>query len=328
MLTELMVSNGPEVSFTANRSCGFATADVQLTVTGGIFPYRYDWSDPAVEGDRVSLPSGTYQVTVNDALGCQPAIEEITIDSIVPGALDFRTEAPFCPGEQTGLIRLQPPGTGSLRLLPDGVFVTDQIDSLLPGSYGIILRDSTGCEAFRQISINSARPAEISINAPAFVRLGDQVTLSADATFGSLFTNFQWSAADSVNCSNCPTASLQPSVSGLVMVEANTLRGCPVSDSLFLNVIPGPARIYLPSGFSPNGDLVNDLWEPGLGPEVETILSWQVYDRWGGLVWDYGGNENWWAGADQSVGLYTYRFSAVLIDGRIVDKTGEVTLIR
>lgn len=328
LLTELLVSNGPQVSFTIDRSCGFATADVQLSVSGGIFPYQYAWSEPTVAGARVSLPSGNYQVTVNDALGCNPAVVDITIDSVAPGALGFRTFSPFCPEENTGTIRLEPPGTGSLRILPDGVFVTDQIDSLAPGSYGVILRDSTGCEAFRQIHIDEPRPAQIMINAPGLIRLGDEVTLSANAAFGSLFTDYQWLASDSVNCSNCPVATLQPSASGQVAVQAMTLRGCPVSDSLFLQVISGPTRVYIPTGFSPNNDNLNDDWEPGLGPEVDRVLSWRVYDRWGGLVWEYTGDNQWWDGLGQAAGLYTYQFSAVLIDGRVVDKTGEVTMIR
>lgn len=327
-LTELLVSSGPQVSFIIDRSCGFATADVQLIVSQGIFPYQYTWSAPMVTGARVNLPTGNYQVTVNDALGCNPAIIEITIDSVAPGALDFRTAPPFCPGENTGVIQLEPPGSGSLRLLPDGEFLADRIDSLPPGDYGVIFKDSTGCEAFRQIYIDEPRPAQINIDAPAFVRLGDQITLSADPLFGSLFTNYQWCANDSVRCANCPTATIQPLASGQLALQAMTLRGCPVSDSVFLQVISGPARIFLPTGFSPNNDNLNDNWEPGLGPEVDHVVNWQVYDRWGGLSWEYKGDENWWTGEGQAVGLYTYTFSAVLIDGRVVEKSGEVTLIR
>ncbi|MEM6769967.1 MAG: hypothetical protein AAF597_05200, partial [Bacteroidota bacterium] len=149
LLTELIVSNGPQVNVSIDRSCGFATADVQLTSRGSVLPYSYAWSEPTLTSERVSLPAGNYTVTVNDALGCNPAILAVVIEPAGTGAPDFRTDAPFCPGEQTGVIRLEPPESGSLRLLPDGPFVPGQIDSLPPGDYGVILRDTTGCEAFR-----------------------------------------------------------------------------------------------------------------------------------------------------------------------------------
>ncbi len=328
VLTELLVSDGPVVEYSVNRTCGFATADVALSASEGIFPYSYAWSTPTVSGDRVSLPAGTYQVTVNDALGCNPAVVEVVVPPVAAGGLDFRTDAPFCPGDNTGVIRLVPAGRGSLRLLPDGPFSQGRIDSLSPGTYGVILRDTSGCEAFRQIRINEPRPAQININAPAFVRLGDRINLSGSAQFGSLFTDYAWSARDSVGCANCPVAIYQPTSSGTVTVTAQTLRGCPVADSTFIQVIQGAARIYIPTGFSPNGDRVNDRWVPGLGPEVARVVTWQVYDRWGGLFWEYGGDENWWTGEGIPAGLYHYQFSALLIDGRTVEKAGAVTLVR
>jgi gliding motility-associated-like protein len=328
LLTELVVSNGPEAAFSINRSCGFSTVDVQLSVDGGERPYAYNWSVAGAAGPRVSLPSGIYQVTVDDALGCSPKALEITIENITSGGLNFRTDAPFCPGENTGVIRLEPAGTGSIRLLTETGFIPDRIDSLAPGNYGVILRDSTGCEAFRQVYIPEARPAEIEINSPAVVRLGDEVSLYGSARFGSLFNDYSWSAEDSLGCSNCPIARYRPSASGMVFVEAVSERGCPVSDSLFIRVTKGAPRVYVPTGFSPNGDDLNDQWVPGLGPEVDRVSQVEVFDRWGGLVWIYGGDGVWWDGGASAAGTYVFRMSVVLIDGREEVFSGQVVLVR
>lgn len=328
LLTDLVVSDGPEVAVSVSRSCGFATADVQLTTTGGEFPYSFLWSTPQASGSRASLPAGDYTVTVNDALACNPAVVDVVVDDAPSGGIDFRFDAPFCPGDSTGVIRFEPAGSGSIRLLSGGEFTTDRIGGLTPGSYSVILRDSTGCEAFRQIDIPEARPASIEINAPEFVRLGDEIALSASPRFGSLFSAYNWSATDTITCPTCPVAGWRPAATGMVFVDAVTERGCPVRDSALVRVTTGPARIYLPTGFSPNGDNVNDRWLPGLGPEIDRVLEWQVYDRWGNLCWEYAGGEDWWTGANAAVGVYTYTIRVRLIDGREEARRGEITLTR
>ena len=328
LLTELAVSDGPEVAVTVTRDCGFVTADVRLEVTGGEFPYRYDWSVPTATGNRASLAPGSYRVTVNDALGCNPTEVDVVVEPAGTGGPDFRFGGPFCPGDSTGFVRLEPPGSGSVRLLPDGAFIPGRIDGLAPGSYGVVLRDSTGCETFRQITIPEARPARILIEAPAFVRLGERFTLSARAAFGSLFSDYAWSAPDSLGCTNCPAPSLRPTVSGFVAVTARTERGCPVRDSVFLRVIAGPPRLYFPTGFSPNGDGVNERWVPGLGPETDRLLSLEVYDRWGNLAWSYPGSDAWWDGGPHPPGVYTYHAEVLLVDGRRKKVSGAVTLVR
>lgn len=328
LLTELVVSNGPSVTAIVDRSCGFATADVRLEVAGGEFPYTYSWSVPEAEGQRASLPAGSYRVTVNDALACNPATVDILVEPAAAGGPDFRFNGPFCPGDSTGFIRLEPAGSGSIRLLPEGNFVPDRLDGLVPGDYSVILRDSSGCEAFRQVLIPQPRPAEIMIEAPELVRLGDEVSLSTRAAFGSLFNNFQWSATDSLRCPDCAVAQLRAATSGFVSVSALTERGCPVQDSVFLTVLRGDPRLYFPTGFSPNNDRVNDLWTPGLGPEVDRVLSLEIYDRWGAFVWAYANDESWWDGGDQPVGLYVFKTEILLIDGRRVEDSGSIVLVR
>ena len=62
-----------------------------------------------------------------------------------------------------------------------------------------------------------------------------------------------------------------------------------------------PKEIFIPEGFSPNGDGVNDLFLIDLQDKTLTI-NLQIYNRWGGLVYaseDY--QSNWDGTANQGV---------------------------
>lgn len=328
LFTELVASDGPQVTYEVINQCGLSTAAVRLSVAGGEFPYSYSWSEPGAAGAGPYLSSGTYRVTVNDALDCHPAIIDITVDLANRQILSFETEAPVCAGDSTGSIRLVPAGGGSLRIIPDGPYQRDGIDGLGAGSYGVILRDSTGCEAYRQVAIPEPLPVAVSISAPEFLRLGELLDLTAISPTGTDFSTYRWSAPDTISCAVCPVARFQPVVDGMVNLRVTTDQNCLATDSLFIRVLTGVPRLYLPSAFSPNEDGINDRWTPGLGPEITVVSSCRIFNRWGGLVWEYFPGDEWWGGEGQSTGIFTYSLTARMINGESIARAGTIVLTR
>jgi gliding motility-associated-like protein len=88
---------------------------------------------------------------------------------------------------------------------------------------------------------------------------------------------------------------------------------------------------YVPTGFTPNDDGVNDVWR-GIGLAYTFQFEMKVYDRWGELVWSTNDPQEEWdgtyAGDPLPMGAYIY-----IIDiedlGRILRrKRGSITLIR
>ncbi|MBI3481880.1 MAG: SprB repeat-containing protein [Bacteroidetes bacterium] len=54
-----------------NIKCnGDSTGSIDITVSGGIPPYQYQWSNNAVTEDLKKLTAGKYQVVVKDSKGC------------------------------------------------------------------------------------------------------------------------------------------------------------------------------------------------------------------------------------------------------------------
>lgn len=88
--------------------------------------------------------------------------------------------------------------------------------------------------------------------------------------------------------------------------------------------------IDVPTGFSPNGDGVNDiLYVRGAGVER---MNFKVFNRWGELLFETNSMDIGWDGTykgnPQEMEAYAWTLSATFIDGSTANKSGNVTLLR
>ncbi|MEL6923203.1 MAG: gliding motility-associated C-terminal domain-containing protein [Bacteroidota bacterium] len=96
-------------------------------------------------------------------------------------------------------------------------------------------------------------------------------------------------------------------------------------------------RVFIPNAFSPNLDGYNDFFQPYFDKGASRILRFQIFDRWGSLVFDQRncdiGDPNCaWdgriGGRDAPVGVYLYSISVYFADHETVMYSGDLTLIR
>ena len=146
---------------------GASTGAINITASGGVAPYTYDWADLAGTTnpeDRTALPAGTYTVTVKDANGCAAAPLAVTITqpaSAVAVAKTSQTDV-LCFGSSTGAINI----TASGGVAPytydwaDLAGTTDPEDrtGIIAGTYTVTVKDANGC---------SAAPLAVTITQPA-----------------------------------------------------------------------------------------------------------------------------------------------------------------
>ncbi len=88
--------------------------------------------------------------------------------------------------------------------------------------------------------------------------------------------------------------------------------------------------VFVPTGFSPNNDGQNDL-ECVLGNCISQ-LQFSIFDRWGEKVFETTDQRQCWDGTYRgklmNTGIYVYYLKATLQNGDIVEKKGNINLIR
>ena len=131
---------------------GEATGSIQASVSGGVAPYTYNWSNGSTTFDATNLSIGTYWYEVTDTNGCyttdtllvnEPApLTASTVKSIYPGGYNVSIN-----GTSDGSITT----TASGGIMPytfdwnNGAFSTQNLTGIPAGVYALVMTDSNGC---------------------------------------------------------------------------------------------------------------------------------------------------------------------------------------
>ena len=115
-----------------------------------------------------------------------------------------------------------------------------------------------------------------------------------------------------------------------VMLSAISEFGCEDEMIKQVNIHP-EYTIFIPNTFTPDGDGINDIFEAKGSGITEFVM--QVFDRWGGLVFESSSVDYGWNGKDVSGdivnnGIYLYHLSLYDYNGRHWVYNGELKLMR
>ncbi len=131
-----------------------STGAIDLTVTGGVSPYSFDWSNAPDIEDPSGLQAGTYQVTVVDANGCS-SVSEYSIGQPTELILSGVITEPSCFGDQTGSVDLTVSGgtPGYIYIWNTGA-TTSSIVGLGTGMYAVTVTDQNSCPKSAVFNVN------------------------------------------------------------------------------------------------------------------------------------------------------------------------------
>jgi gliding motility-associated-like protein len=143
-------------------------------------------------------------------------------------------------------------------------------------------------------------------------------------------TQYQWTPPQWLSDVTIGNPVSKPQNDVLYTVKATNDLGCFDIDSVFIKVLPVDS-IYMPSGFTPNNDGLNDLYMPVIGLKY-TLESFSIYNRWGQKVFFTNQKGKGWngktGGLDQETGVYIWYLTAKNGNGELYTLKGTVLLVR
>jgi gliding motility-associated-like protein len=147
-------------SSTTNLSCkGAADGTIDINITGGTLPYIYAWSNGAAIEDLSGLAAGNYSVQITDANNCT-VNQSFTITEPAVLALNYTQTDVQCFGENTGAIDITVTGgTAPYTYAWSNATTSQDINTLAPGTYDVIVTDVNGCNISQSVTITQPTAA-------------------------------------------------------------------------------------------------------------------------------------------------------------------------
>ncbi len=223
-----------------NVACfGGNTGAINLTPTGGVGPYTFNWVGGPTTEDRTSLAAGTYSVTITDANGCTGTVNATVTQpaSAVSGTTVVTNVA--CNGGNTGAINLTPTGgVGPYTFNWVGGPTTEDRTSLAAGTYSVTITDANGCTGtVSGITVNQPTALIASASAQTNVSCngGANGSATVSASGGTAGYTYSWA----------PTGGTGATASGLTAgtytVTVTDANGC--TDTQSFTIIQPTALI-------------------------------------------------------------------------------------
>ncbi len=291
-------------------------------------------------GTSIYSETGIYTDSLISSLGCDSIV---TLDlTIVPDrGINATTliEPPICFGDSNAQIQVTNPIDG---YPPYNIGLNESIQqnegswqNLSSGNYTIKIEDRFGCQFDTVLSVIDPALFQIDIGDDQDVELGDGILFSLNTNYP--ISKLEW-LSDAIDCpTNCLDELIYPKNSSVYPITAFSDAGCTASDSVFIEV-QKTRKLYIPTAFSPNFDGINDRFTLyGDEPNVQRIMSLQIFDRWGNLIYKANDmlvndpNVGWngsFNGKELDKGVYLYQADVLYFDGIIEKVTGDIFLMR
>ncbi|MCS6935436.1 MAG: PKD domain-containing protein [Chitinophagales bacterium] len=127
------------------------------------------------------------------------------------------------------------------------------------------------------------------------------------------------------------TTKAQPRETTWYELFAHNEWGCYNKDSVLVTVIYNDI-LFLPTAFTPNGDGINDMFRILRWLNVESLVDFSVYNRWGQKVFQTNDITSGWdgtfSGRPADMGVYVWQITLRTGDDKTLSYKGNVTLLR
>lgn len=173
---------------------GGNSGSIQNSVSGGVTPYTFLWSNNATTQDLTNVVGGTYTVTVTGADGCFTIDTTTIVEPAMLGGTIIATNV-TCFGGNDGTITTTPVGgTTPYTFLWSNNATTQNLTNATAGNYLVQVTDVNGCQIVLPISITEPPSITISTSVTAPTCHGNtNGSIQATASTGVAPYTYTWS---------------------------------------------------------------------------------------------------------------------------------------
>lgn len=275
---------------------------------------------------KPSIPIQVH-VQATDSWGC------VGRDSVFIGLLpapNLQVSAPdsLCPGD-TAIVQYNDQLTGLAILPASGVSLLEpgklQVIPTATTRYTLRGRGANSCLATERFTLNHAPLPDVDAgpDQQAYPYQPMQLQGYTDVP------TYQWHPADSLQNAHLLMPTVQTAMRQRFTLWAQSPFGCTATDEVWVDITPLPV-VNVPNAFSPNQDGHNDYFTVDL-PGDYTLHTFQVFDRWGQLLYNSNQQINWSGKYEQQTlpaGVYMYRIVYGTPYGFPREQQGNITLLR
>ncbi|MBI4647364.1 MAG: choice-of-anchor L domain-containing protein, partial [Bacteroidia bacterium] len=226
-----------EIQSLSNEICSNGNGSINISVSGGSFPYAYLWNDSSLTEDMNNLPAGNYSCTVTDTTGCIVSTGNITINNS-SGSLTISSAVvtdEICSNSNGAINITIAGGLNPVTYLWSDSVVTQNISGLNSGVYSVTVTDADNCSATNVYTVEQTSGtlqfSNIMINDEVCGNNNGSITLTVSG--GTTPYAYSWSTG-------ATTLGISGLSSGDYFLTIDDANGCSVQTGLItVNNNPG-----------------------------------------------------------------------------------------
>ena len=309
-----------------NVSCnGGNNGSTLINASGGTGVLTYTWQPTGGSSTSASsLSAGNYTCTIADANSC---VKQQTVSITQPSSVSTTISSLnniACFGNQNGsatVIASGGAGSYTYSWSPSSVGTSSTATNLGAGTYTCLITDINNCNISTTLSITEPSAISSTVNATS--------TSCTDSNDGNAVLIISGGISPYNIAWNNGSSSLQNSnlIAGTYSATITDANSCTYTVSVLVQNST-VSCFFVPNGFSPNGDGINDTWEiPGINNYPNAQVT--VLNRWGQEMLNTNNYTTSWDGSFKGGLLPTsdYYYIINLNDGSKA-LTGTLTIKR
>ena len=324
--------NVNSIETVVNANCtNLSAGSITINATGGITPYSYSINGGAFQTNNVfsGLTQGAKTIVIKDAF-CGTLTKTITV-----GFTDNLTltttpaiDTTVCAGAPVPLIATSA-ATNYIWAPSSGLTSTSAATTTATVNANAtytVTASINGCTRSKTIPIKIKPNPIISAGPAKTIIIGDYVTLEGSGAPG----NITWTPTATLSAANVYNPLANPTNTTLYTLKVTDANNCTSTDNVTITVLPYCVK---PMGaFTPNGDGMNDKWLATSSTGCTVQVNVVIYNRYGTVVYSNKNYQNDWDGTYKGEklpdGTYYYNADYLLINGKVVRLSGDLTILR